>query len=82
MTSLIKPRPQETFTKYERRCPFHQKARCGRFFCRHPIREDKNIRCNRYNCPFFREAQELMGKRKNKKSDYSRSRRYRRIQLD
>ena len=79
-TNLVRPRPQESFNKFQRRCPVHIKARCGRAFCNHPIREGKtNVRCTKLTCPFYPESEMLMGKSKKLKSEYRVPRRYRSI---
>lgn len=63
MSSLIRPKPQETFIKYQMRCPFHIKARCGRCYCTHMIVKENN-RCNINNCPFYKEDSKLVTNRK------------------
>ena len=76
-TNLIVPRPQESFNKYQRKCPFHEKARCGRCFCKHPIKvESSNNMCTKNDCPFFNEAMRLLGAKKKKRNEYYVPRRY------
>lgn len=76
--NLIRPRPQESFNKFQRRCPVHIKARCGRCWCEHPLFDSKQQRCTKFTCPFYRAGKMLLGSKKNTKSEYRVPRRYRR----
>lgn len=70
--NVIRPKPQESFNKYQRRCPYHTKARCGRCFCEYlKVEEKTNVRCNKYNCPFYGEDSKLIGN-KGKRNKYER----------
>jgi hypothetical protein len=78
--NLVRPRPQESFNKFQRRCPVHIKARCGRCWCNHPL-FDNEQRCTKFNCPFYREGEMLLGVKKGSKSksEYRVPRRYKRV---
>jgi len=75
--NIVRPKPQESFTKFSMRCPVHTKARCGRAFCSHPLINSKNNRCSKYNCPFYKESEELMSR--NSKHEYRIHKRFRSV---
>ena len=75
--NIVRPKLQESFTKFERKCPWHTKSRCGRAFCSH-TEANKKGRCSKYNCPFYREIERSMNKRRTK-TEFTLTRRFRNV---
>jgi len=77
--NLIRPKPKQSFNKFQILCPWHIKARCGRCYCNHEANAGRGVtgtkRCTKLTCPFYGEVEQLM--KKNNKTSYRVPKRYR-----